>query len=34
MVFVEKEPSLWSGVGIGVERGWLYDFFFNLSLIF
>lgn len=28
MVFIKEEPSLWSGVGIGVERGLLYDFFF------
>ena len=34
MVFIKEEPSLWSGVGIGVERGLLYDFFFNLNSVF
>lgn len=27
MVFIKEEPGLWSGVGIGVERGLLFNFF-------
>lgn len=34
MVFIKEGPSLWSGVGIGVERGLLYDFLLNLNSIF